>query len=228
MGTMPQTQDALINFFESHTAVWANEPTAIGLSLEQVTALSGATVAARSALTVAIQTRDAAKGATTDLHGALATLKGLGGPAIATIRAFAEGSEDPASVYAAAQIPPRSDPNPAPPPSIPTEVSATVLGDGTIRLRWKAPQPAPGAEVFTEVKRRLNGTGTFLVLGDTGAKTLVDSTVPAGTHKVEYMCIAKRGDLQSDPSQPVTLLLGVPSNSEQGQGGGEGGLSLAA
>lgn len=226
MSTMPQTQDALINFFESHTAVWSNDPAGIGLSLEQLTALSGATVAARAALTTAIQTRDAAKGATTDLHGALSTLRGLGGPAIAAIRAFAEGSEDPASVYALAQIPPRADPTPAPPPEIPTDITAAVLGDGTIRIRWKAPQPSPGAEVFTQVKRRLNGAGPFLLLGDTGAKTLVDSTVPAGTHKVEYMCIAKRGEQQSDPSQPISLLLGVPGDGEQGAG--EGGLSLAA
>lgn len=224
MSTIPHTQEGLINFFESHTAVWANDPLAIGLTAEQLAALSGATIAARAALTVAISARDAAKGATTDLHGALDTLRGLGGPAIATIRAFAEGSDDPASVYATAQIPPRAEPNPAPPPAIPTDVSATVLGDGTIRIRWKAPQPAQGAEIYTQVRRRLNGAGQFTVLGDTGAKTLVDSTVPAGTHKVEYMCIAKRGDQSSDPSQPVSLLLGVPSNGEQG----EGALSLAA
>src|SRR5690606_25350641 len=112
----------------------ANDPLAVGLTVEQLASLSGATVAARAALTTAIQTRDAAKGATTDLHGALDTLRGLGGPAIAAIRAFAEGSEDPASVYATAQIPPPADPTPAPAPAIPTGVSAEVLGNGSIRI----------------------------------------------------------------------------------------------
>jgi len=226
MSTMPQTQEALVSFFEAHAPVWLNDPTAIGLTLETVTSIQGATVIARGALGTAAGARDASKSATTALHGAVAELRGLGGPAIAAIRAFAEGSDDPATVYATAQIPPRDPPSPAPAPDTPTEISATVLGDGTIRVAWKVFQPVPGAEVYTQIRRRLNGVGEFTTLGDTGAKTLVDSTVPAGTHSVEYLCIAKRGEQASDPSQPVTLLLGVPSNAQQEQG--EGGLSLAA
>jgi hypothetical protein len=111
-------------------------------------------------------------------------------------------------------------------------MSATVLGNGTVRLRWKAPQPSPGAEVFTQIQRRFNGAGQFQVIGDTGAKTFVDTTVPAGTASVQYIFVAKRGEQQSDPSAPISLLLGVPGNgpqqAAQGVGGGEGGLSLAA
>lgn len=229
MSTIPRTQSDLIGFFETHVAVWSNDPAGIGLTAEALTALNGATVAARAALTTATASRAVAKADTTALHGALSELKSIGGPAINAIRAFAEGSDDPAAVYALAQIPPRDPPSPAPPPAIPTDASASVLGDGTIRLKWKAPQPVPGAEVYTQIKRRLNGTGEFITLGDTGAKTFVDNTVPAGTHKVEYMFIAKRSDQSSDPTQPISLLLGVPGNSQQSQqsGGGEG-LTLAA
>ncbi|MFG0283720.1 MAG: hypothetical protein ACF8R7_04800, partial [Phycisphaerales bacterium JB039] len=213
MATLPGTQEGLLTFVEDHVAVWVNDPAAIGLDLSAVTALQGAVTSARSAYTVASAARETSKGATTALHGELDTLKGLAGQAINTIRAFAEGAADPMAVYAAAQIPPRADPTPAPAPATPTDASATLLGDGTIRLRWKAPQPAAGAEVYTQIRRRLGTTGPFTTLGDTGEKTFVDDTVPAGTAEVQYTFIAKRNGQSSDPTQPITLLLGVPALS---------------
>ncbi|MFG0283421.1 MAG: hypothetical protein ACF8R7_03275 [Phycisphaerales bacterium JB039] len=221
MTTLPKQQAELISFFEAHVPVWLNDPTAIGLTLTTVTSIQGATVAARGAYDSAQVARDASKAATTTLHGAIDTLRGMGGPAINAIRAFAEGAADPMAVYSAAQIPPPADPTPAPAPEAPSDISLTLLLDGRIQLKWKAPQPVAGAEVFTEIQRRFNGAGSYAPLASTGEKTYFDATVPAGTQQVEYLLYARRGGQVSAPAGE-SILLGVPSNGQQGS------LSLAA
>src|SRR5690606_1279264 len=145
MPTVPYSKADAIQFFEDHVAVWVNDPLAIGLSAQAVTDLSGATIAARSALTTASAARESSKAATTALDGAVDTMRSIRGPMINAIRAFAEGAADPSAVYSAAQIPPPASPSPAPPPAAPTDLNATLGGDGSITLVWKITRPAPAA-----------------------------------------------------------------------------------
>ena len=212
----------MLSFFEAHVALWANDPTGIGLTAEQVTALSGQTVASRSAHTVAVAARETSKGATTALQNELTQLRDMGGPMINAIRAFAEGSDDPGAVYAAAQIPPPAAPSPAPAPDAPTNITTTVYTTGAVELKWKVKQPRRGAEIFTVIFRQLNKTGPYTEYASTGEKTFVDTNIPPGATAVSYVLRARRGDQVSVPSDTVVQHLGVPGNGEQQ------GLSLAA
>ncbi|MFG0284196.1 MAG: hypothetical protein ACF8R7_07210 [Phycisphaerales bacterium JB039] len=220
MPTVPYGKADAIQFFEDHVAVWLNDPTAIGLTIAQVTDLSGATVAARSALTAASAARQASKGATTTLDGAVDTMRDLGGPMINAIRAFAEGAADPSAVYAAAQIPPPASPSPAPAPDAPTDLGATLGGDGSITLTWKITRPAPGAQVTTRIYRQLDGAGSFAWIGDTVDKKFTDSTLPAGTTSVKYQMQATAGGQNGPFTFPITIQFGSGNNEAQ--------ISLAA
>jgi len=184
MRTLPKAQAKLITFFEVHTDLWAQDPAAIGLDPLKLDALSAATAQARQNHAEAIAAREAAKAATTALSGSIEKLRALGGPAISTIRAFAESAANPGHIYSAAQIPPPADPSPAPAPEAPTDIRIALLGDGSLELRWRTRQPAPGAEVYTQIRRQLNATGPFTALGDTGARRYIDTTVPAGTRSI--------------------------------------------
>jgi hypothetical protein len=215
MATVPASKSEAIQFFEDHVAVWVNDPVAIGLTAQQVTDLTGATLAARSALTVASGAREASKGATTALDGAVDTMRSLGGPAVNAIRAFAEGSADPASVYAAAQIPPPASPSPAPPPDAPTNLNATLEGNGAITLSWKITRPAPTAQVTTRIYRQLDGAGSFTWVGDTVAKKYTDTALPAGTTSVKYQLQATAGGQDGPFTFPITIQFGSGNQSAQ-------------
>lgn len=218
MRTLPKAQAKLITFFEIHTDLWAQDPAAIGLDPLKLGALTAATAEARADYSHALATREAAKAATTALSGSIEKLRALGGPAISTIRAFAESSGNPGQIYSAAQIPPPGDPSPAPAPEAPTDIRIRLLGDGSLELRWQARQPAPGAEVYTQIRRRLNGIGAFTTLGATGARIFIDDSVPAGAGNVEYALTVHRGR-QSSPPVVRGILLGRPAPAgARGQG----------
>jgi hypothetical protein len=223
MTTIPKSREQQINFFEQHLAVWVNDPASIGVTSAAITELNGLTQAARSSFVTVQATRDAAKAATTGYYGATDAMREAGGDVINTIRAFADGADDPASVYEAAQIPPRAAPSPAPAPDAPTNITTTVYTTGEVELKWKVKQPRPGAEIFTVIYRRLNNAGPYAEFTSTGEKMFVDSTIPAGTQSVSYMLRTRRGDQVSVPSDAVTQHLGVPGNGAQQQG-----LTLAA
>ncbi|MFG0286169.1 MAG: hypothetical protein ACF8R7_17265 [Phycisphaerales bacterium JB039] len=221
MAIVPPSRVGALEFYETHLPLWTADPTIIGLTLTQVTDLQAAVDTARTQWNNAQAARDASVGATGNFHDAIDTMRTLGSAAIAEIKAYAKTTQNP-GVYATAGIPAPATPTPAPAPATPSEITAEVLASGSIRLRWKALQPAPGAEVYTQIQRRLTPTGAFTILGDTGEKEFIDATVPAGTAQAQYQLIAKRGGQMSDPSLPISVLLGVPSNES------EGGLSLAA
>ncbi|MFG0285226.1 MAG: hypothetical protein ACF8R7_12450 [Phycisphaerales bacterium JB039] len=205
MRTMPNGRIDLIRFFEARLGAWSADPAAIGLSAQQLADLSAMVAAGRAALDDAEELRNLARAATLTFNDAVGDIRKAGGSALNTIRAFAEAGADPAAVYAAAQIPPRAQPSPAPAPQAPTDFAFTLLGDGALELRWSAPAPIPGAEVFTTIHRKLDGAGDFALLAGTGEESWTDRTIPAGTVSAQYMLRALRRGQVSPPSAITTV-----------------------
>lgn len=233
MSTIPRTQADAIQFIETHLPIWIENPGAIGLSPPQLTALADAATRASQDLAAARQAREAAEAATTRLRSSMEQMRAIAGPIIAAIRAFAEGSDDPCSIYAQAQIPPRAAKSPAPAPETPVFESFDLLGDGALRLRWRVTRPAPNTPVHTRIRRRLPGESQFTLLGDTAEKHFIDRTLPVGgrggSAVYQFQAVGGGGrGRESDWSQGIGVQFGSVPAAEMGALAAAGGVKLAA
>ncbi len=218
MRVLPKTRIGRIEWFEERLDAWAADPGAIGLTEGQIIELTAMVAAARQRYLHAEQARAAARSATVGFHDAEDSLTHSGRDLIAMIKAFAETSDD-AGVYVRANVPPPSVPTPAGPPEPPTEVVGEITSDGAVRLRWGG---TLAHRTFYEVLRRLAGEETWTLIASIGAKGFLDMAVPVGTTSVQYRVRAKRGEAASAGSAPITLRLGVETQTGMGE------LSLVA
>ena len=203
MAEVPNTVLGKIEFFEQHIPVWSADPTAIGLTAQQIIDLTGLTGAARVAYNDAQSVRQTAKAATLTQNNAVADMMAFGTAAIATIKAFADISGDDQSVYAAAEL----------------------LNTGQIKLSWKG-TVAHGT--FYAVWRRLGEGQPYETLGSVSAKSFTDTTIPVATPEATYYLITHRDELSSEATEPITVRFGYAEQSNNGTSSESGGLSLAA
>ncbi len=94
-----------------------------------------------------------------------------------------------------ADIPAPSDPTPAGPPEQPTELSASLLPGGGLKLKWKG-SVAQGA--YFSVYRRLDGETNFTLLKSPKDKFYEDTAIPGGTSSVMYFIQAVRDGFTVD------------------------------
>ncbi len=208
MPVLPRTRLDKIEWFEQRLDPqhgWLADPGAIGLTAQQVADLADRVAAARAAYDAAQQARNASLSATAAFHAITGDMEGDGRDLIATVKAFAETTDDP-GVYARADVPPPAEPTPAGPPAPPTSVTGTITSDGAVRLRWKG---TLSHRTFYEIFRRLDGEATWTVLDSVGEKAYLDASVPPGTSGVQYRVRAKRGRHTSAANDPIRLRLGV-------------------
>lgn len=202
MPVVPSKRNDMISFFATRLPVWAQNPTAIGLTAAQAAELSARLNAAQTAAAEQLIMQAQAKAATEEANEVAASLRAFGGTLVNTIRAFAEASNNPA-VFAQAQIPAPAAPTPAPPPSMPYDLKADIDNTGGVVLAFKSDHAAAHTGVFFEVRRRLDGQGGFTLIGTSGVKTFTDSAIPLGTTSAIYTITARRGALSSPASENI-------------------------
>ena len=217
----PNTIDGRIQFFQQRLAAWAADPAAIGLTAEQIGDLQTKLTLAANARSTALTARQQARSATSIQNASLADLMDQGTAMIAAIRAFAELSGNPDSIFETAELdaPKIGAGSPLPPPIPATDLRTNLNNLGQVELAWKG-TTANGT--YYDIYRELNASGGFSLIGSISAKRFTDATVPAGTMRASYYLVTRRDDLPGAPGEPVTMLFGVDEN-QQG-----GGLSLAA
>jgi hypothetical protein len=105
---------------------------------------------------------------------------------IRQIKAYAELQANPATVYAAAQIPPPAAPTPLPAPGKPTDFAVVLNADGSVTLSWNSSDSAASSGAFFAVSRKLPGQSAFTGIGGAPGSTsesrrpsFTDGTVPA-------------------------------------------------
>jgi len=214
MAVVPSKRSDMIDFFATRLPVWTQDPAAIGLSVEQVTALGVRITAAQDAATQQQALRAQARAATEQANSQAQSLRSFGGSLVNTIRAFAEASGDPA-VFAAAQIPAPAEPTPAPPPSMPFDLRAEIDNTGAVVLTFKADNAAAHTGTYFEVRRRLDGQQGFTLIGATGVKTFTDGAIPQGTTTAVYTVTARRGELSSQASENILVPFASGANGQQ-------------
>lgn len=218
MAVLPNTPIEQIQFCEAHVPVWTAAPTAIGLTAAQVTALNTATLAARKNYNDAQAARELSKAATTTMHAGVTTMKNQVSDLIRQIKAYAELQANPATVYAAAQIPAPAAPTPLPAPGKPTDFAVVLNSDGSVTLSWNSTDAAASTGAFFSVSRKLPGQTGFSGIGgapgstsETRRPSFTDTTVPASaaSQGAQYIVQGFRGTRVGEASDAVVVQFGV-------------------
>lgn len=201
---LPPNRADQIEFFEKHLGRWEEHMAQIGLAQEDIDQIKLLTTDARTAYTNAQLIRDDSRSATNEYYGKTAKMRSFGASLLATIKAYAEKTNDP-SIYSLANIPPPAPPAPLPAPERPDGLRATIDEVGLMKLTWKAPQKGHSSGILFLIARRRVGEPTFTVL--TGVQEPVYSEFIGSTcaGALEYRVQAVRGDKASDWSSVTTV-----------------------
>ena len=198
--------DALI-WMEAHIDQWDADPAAVGLTSATVVDLQADITNARDAFTSVQQLRTDAKTGTSTFRTLGDAMRANAGDAIITIKAFAENSGTPSTVYTAAGITPTDPSTPTPAPDQPANVSAMLQNDGSIMVTWDG--KGPNGTVY-QIYRKLFGETTFSVIGNVGSrlKEFSDTTVPSAIASVIYQVRGQHAEKFSLFSSQVTVQFG--------------------
>lgn len=194
MAVLPKSRDEMIAWFSDRISAWGASPLSIGLTAAQVTELATLLGVADTALNDATAARIASKDATVVYHATADALRDYGADLIKVIKAYAESTGN-ASVYSAASVPPPAPPTPAGPPTQPTDMAATLLPGGGLRLTWKG---TTAQKAYFSVYRRAEGQTGFTLVDSPATKTYDDFAIPAGANSVTYYIQARRDDFRVD------------------------------
>jgi hypothetical protein len=205
-----------IQFFEDHLPIWQVTPAAVGLSAPQCVLLTTLTKNARDAYVAAQKARLGSKAATSAYHDNTMLMRDLGADMIRLIKAFADASANPGTVYNAAQIPLPLPPSPPVVPGTPEMVTVGLNPGGSLTLRWKAKNAAPSSGAVFDVTRRIDNTGQYMSIGPGksvkgGKFEFTDSTLVNGTQSASYIIVGKRDNPPQTgiPCEAVNVQFGI-------------------
>lgn len=237
MPVIPANRNDMIQFFHTRLSIWTAQAANIGLSPTQVTALGDAADAARTAYDNAMATRAAAKAFTLTLNASASDLRDVGGDLVRQIKAFAELQDNPATVYAAAQIPQPADPSPQPAPGRAENITVNLEPSGAVSLGWEATNAAASGGAFFNITRKLPGESGFTPVGGAPGSTtqsrrmrFTDHNVPtaAAATGIQYIITGVRGELTGQPSAVITVLFGTDASGQTFASASGAGVRLAA
>lgn len=221
MAVLPNKNLEAIQFCETHIPVWQANPPAIGLTGGQVGTLETLTKNAREAYDAALTAREKSKSATTTYHNNATLMRGNAADLIRLVKAFADASPNPSTIYAEAQIPEPAAPTPPEKPGMPEMITVGLNPDGSITLRWKAKNASPSSGCTFDIARRIGNTGNYVGIGSgtsvkSGRFEFTDGTLAFGTQTASYIIVGRRSNppQMGTPSEAVNVQFGV------GSGGG--------
>jgi hypothetical protein len=206
MGTnLPRSRTAALAWIEGHLTDWNTNQAAIGLTSASVIDLTQDAANARAALTSVEQIRAASTAKTQDFYSKVDTAHKQASDMVATIKAFAENTDTPATVYALANITGKNPPTPAQPPETPAITSAQIAADGNVTIGFTG--RGPTGTVWL-VSRKLDTQTSYTFLGQSDGKVFIDTTLPIGVTTATYVVKGVRGTLSGLSSPPTTFQLG--------------------
>jgi hypothetical protein len=221
MPVLPDRNNDVIVFCEQHLPVWQAVAAQIGLTMPQIAQLATLTATARDGWTAAGVARQASKAATTTSSASIRAMRQYAADLIRQIKAQAELSENPAEIYATAQIPPPAAPSPLPPPGKPTNIAVTLEPTGAVTISWEASNSSASSGAYFNLVRKLPGQSGFLPLGGASGSTtesrrmkFTDNSVPASAaaQGAQYIIQGQRGTKLGQASDAITVQFGVDGN----------------
>lgn len=189
--TIPQSNAESILWVASHLPAWQADPTAIGLSAQDVTDLAAALGTATSNQSSWNTIKDEARSASALYRSSTRDMRSLAATQVATIRAFAKASADPQTVYSTADIPAPASPTPAPAPGTPFDFKATLNPSGELAFTFKCAN-AKGLQVTYKIERQEDGgQNPFVFLTNAKERSFSDASFTPGTTTLVYRITAQ-------------------------------------
>ncbi|HYF15492.1 MAG TPA: fibronectin type III domain-containing protein [Phycisphaerales bacterium] len=209
MGAYPTSpRPAFMAWCRAHTAVFADNAPAIGLTPAQAAAYAEAVAAAEAALGAQEEARLAYAAATAAAEREVTALRDATAGMVRSVRTFAENGGGNA-VYQLAQVPAPRGPSPLLAPGQPTNLSAAlVASSGALEIRWKSNNPRSAVGTSYIVRRRLSPAAAFEFVGVAGTKRFVDASLPAGLRTVQYTVQGQRAGAAGPVSPILTVRFG--------------------
>ena len=198
------TRREKLEWIEARAPIWQTSALQIGITVAQATSLKSLVAAASDAFTAAEAARADAKSATRKFYDAVADMSEPTRDLIATIKAFAETTNNP-NVYNISNIDPPAPPTPASAPTIPFDVSGSVSPTGNATVTWDADRSGASSGIFFMVERKRGTEATFSIIGGTAEKAFLDVDPRFATGTVQYRVKAQRGSLSSNWSVPIAF-----------------------
>jgi hypothetical protein len=228
MRVVPTGRDEMLVFFENHLPLWSKNPAAIGLSADQVAALSQAVAQTRSARDSRLAADLGARAALLDLKNEAAALRDLGTDLVAVIKAYAEVEGDP-GVYPAAGIPAAQASSPLGSPPAPTQVVASIDSTGVAVIKWIGERRGG---TYYIIERQLTGldniVGPWTHAGSSAVSEAIDPALPVGQRTVRYRVWARRPAGRSPAASSNVLIFGVVDDAMQTNATAVSAASIAA
>jgi hypothetical protein len=216
--TVPGGDRASLQFTQQRKDVWAAAGAAIGLTLAETDALTASNDEAQAALDNRIAQAALAKSSTITWKASAKTNRDRARDMVRKIRTFALEQEDPAAVYALAQIPEPKTPGDLPEPAVPTDLSVSLNTQGRAVLTFESTRY--GGTVWTVERRTASTQGTltpWVLAGTTLERSFTDTATPGGVAAVHYRVRAERPSGASNFSTPIVLPFGAQGNQASAQ-----------
>jgi hypothetical protein len=208
MSVLPPQRLDQVQFCEDHHDVWAASFAQIGITSAMVTALDTLTTQARKDYAAAQQARQASKAATQAFYNSCGLMRDKAAEMIRVIKTYADTTNNP-NVYTIAQIPEPAAPGTNPPPGQPENVVVTLGLSGVLNFKWKSENATGG---FFQIKRKIGAASNpWVIIGGSGNREFVDTTLPMGTTNVSYVIQGFRSGTPGIESDPVGIQFGVGS-----------------
>jgi hypothetical protein len=201
MGAYPTSpRSAFLLWCAGHVEPFTNNAAAIGITPAMATLFSDAVDAATNKTAEQQAARQALSVASEEVADAFGELRSVTSDIVRTVKAFAENSSKPLTVYSLAQIDPPAPPSPVPAPGTPDNFKVSLLQTGTLEISWKCQNPPGSQGTVYIIERRLNAAGSYAFRAAVGEKKFVDNSVPFGTDQIDYRITAQRSDATGNPA----------------------------
>lgn len=218
MRLVPKDKAGKIQFCKTRVSRWAEDPGALGLSVDDVNELAALTEAAEQALRDQQQAQQTARAATMKLRQSLAEMQNQAARMISRIRGTVgdqgghQGGDQGGDrgIYPLALIPAPAKRSTIGPPGKPYAFDARFDAIGTLTLTWKCRHPRGSRSVLYHLRRQIDD-GAMTYLGGCPDKSFADHTLPAGAKLVRYQVQAARSTGEG-PVASFTLQLGKTGN----------------
>lgn len=198
--TIPDRFAPAIQWCGQRIDKWRDNRALLGLTEAAVDELDQQTQAARDARASYLRAKRELRNASKTYRASVGAMRRTASALLATIRATAKRSDEPASVYVAASVPPPAKRGPSPTPATPRDFEVELLGDGSLKVRFECPH-APGVRAVTyRVERMIDMAGGLTIIQTAKARSFTDDTIPAGARSVLYKVTAQTSTRDGEPA----------------------------
>lgn len=236
---IPKTIDGVINWAEAHKETFEQNLVVLQLTQADIDDFASLIDDCRAFRAAATSAKEASKSATASQNDAIAELRTMIGGLVTKITGTAKTSDNPKSIYNAADLPTPKTPSDLEAPPAPVNVIATFNNtNGTVEMKWSNPSKDAfiGKTTFIierQLAQPISGSGLPVVdwvqVGQSATKQFADDSVPSGYGLALYRITATRNNFNSVPSEPAMIIFGnVMSSGNEASGGGESSMAEAA